>query len=143
MATASQLPKLETIRLTPSGQKLTKDLTAVYLPDGGCNFFVHGSDRYVVLFSDPKVFGVSLAALKKGDNLFARVNTRQTECHIFTENSAIQAAMCAKFSCRGLHVRRRSNGPNFGAGKCRSTARLAPSSACTSKLSAGTQSSLS
>jgi len=91
MATASQLPKLETIRLTPSGQKLTKDLTAVYLPDGGCNFFVHGSDRYVVLFSDPKVFGVSLATLKKGDNLFARVNTRQTECHIFTENTAIHA----------------------------------------------------
>jgi hypothetical protein len=90
MATAS-LPKTEAIRLTPSGQKLIKDLTTIYLPDGGCNFFVHGSDRYVVLFSDPKVFGVSLATLKKGDNLFPRVNTRQTECQVFTEASAIHA----------------------------------------------------
>jgi hypothetical protein len=91
MATASPLLKLEEIRLKPSGQKLTKDLTTTYLPDGACHFFVHGADRYVVLFSDPKVFGVSLVALKKGDNLFARLNNRSTECQIFTESTAIHA----------------------------------------------------
>lgn len=91
MATASPLLKLEAIRLKPSGQKLTKDLTTTYLPDGACHFFVHGSDRYVVLFSDPKVFGVSLTTLKKGDNLFPRLNNRQTECCIFTERGAINA----------------------------------------------------
>ena len=91
MATASPLPKPETIRLTPSGQKLTKELTAIFLPDGACNFFVHGADRYVALFSDPKVFGVSLAVLKRGDNLFSRLNHRHTECQIYTEDTAIHA----------------------------------------------------
>jgi hypothetical protein len=91
MATASPLLKLEAIRLKPSGQKLTKDLTTTYLADGGCHFFVHGSERYVVQFSDSKVYGTSLAILNKGDNLFPRLNNRQTECHIFTERAALGA----------------------------------------------------
>jgi hypothetical protein len=92
MGTVSALPaKQESIRLTPAGQKITKDLTIVYLPDGTCDFFVHGSDRYVVLFNDPKVFGVSIATLKKGDNLFPRLNGRQTELYIFTESTAVNA----------------------------------------------------
>jgi len=68
-----------------------KDLTVIYQPDGACDFFVHGSDRYVVVFSDPKVFGASLATLKKGNNLFSRLNNGQTECQIISETAALAA----------------------------------------------------
>jgi hypothetical protein len=92
MSTASPLlSKQETIKLTLSGQKITEDLKIIYLPAGVYDFIVDGSDPYLVLFDDPKVFGVSFATLRKGSNLFARQNDHAIKGQVISEAAVLKS----------------------------------------------------
>jgi hypothetical protein len=84
MATVSTFPKQETFETKVS--RLTNDLLLFRLPDGAADFLVESSESYFVRFEDRKVFGFSIAALKRGHNIFTSLNGQDTEAYAFTES---------------------------------------------------------
>ena len=44
-------------------------------------------DVYLVQFYNPTVFGVSLASLKKGNNIFTPLNEEKTRVYAYTEDT--------------------------------------------------------
>jgi hypothetical protein len=85
MATVSTFPKQETFETTIL--RLTNDLLLFRLPDGAADIFVESSENYFVRFEDRNVFGVSIAPLKRGHNVFTALNRQETAAYVFTEST--------------------------------------------------------
>jgi len=47
------------------------------------DFLVESSENYILRFEDRKVFGKSIAALKKGHNIFISLNGQDTDTYVF------------------------------------------------------------
>ncbi len=85
MATVSTFPKQETFETKVS--RLANDLLLFRLPDGAVDFLVESSENYILRFEDRKVFGKSIAALKKGHNIFISLNGQDTDTYVFSEST--------------------------------------------------------
>jgi hypothetical protein len=67
------------------------ELTIIRLPDGTCDFFLSGSDRYLVQFLNPEVFGRSIALLNPGHTLITPLNDYPTETYLISEAEVASA----------------------------------------------------
>jgi hypothetical protein len=66
------------------------DLTVLRLPDGAADIIVGGPEPYVVLFEKHEVFGLSIAVVSKGHNIFVPQDDLYTDAYFFRESEAVR-----------------------------------------------------
>jgi len=78
------------------------DLTLLVLPDGAADIIVGGSEPYVVLFRKREIFGLSIAVVRSGHNIFVR--QEQVDPDAYTEVYFFREADATNILSAGIRV---------------------------------------
>lgn len=88
MATAPQLvTEFVEITLTVKGIQVRPGLKLLRMPPSTFDFHVDGPERFVLHFTNPKVFGKKVAILEIGSNILTLLTppTESTPCYVWSE----------------------------------------------------------